>query len=221
MGGPMLIPPGMVNPGFPFQLGTNVGRRLPPVGVPPVGNINSPGLPGRWIAPIPNINSPGGVFVPPLPYGPFYTGQSYPLSGRPISGYGAGTGVVVYSVPYATPTTVIYVVQSAEAAGVPAEPALPPEPRAPAGPSSYILEYQAPSRPAEEAPAPPARPVTLLAFKDQTLLAVTDYWLEGYQLVYETNLSVRTAVPLDRLDLPLTQQLNRQRNTRFVLEARP
>ena len=53
------------------------------------------------------------------------------------------------------------------------------------------------------------------------MLVVTDYWLEGDMLVYETRPGVRTAVPLDRLDLVLTQQLNRERNVRFVLEARP
>ena len=40
-------------------------------------------------------------------------------------------------------------------------------------------------------------------------------------LVYETSPGVRTPVPLDRLDFAITQQLNRERNVRFVLEARP
>ena len=61
----------------------------------------------------------------------------------------------------------------------------------------------------------------MLAFKDHTVLIVTDYWLEGDMLVYETSPGVRTPVPLERLDLILTQQLNRERNVRFVLEARP
>jgi hypothetical protein len=40
-------------------------------------------------------------------------------------------------------------------------------------------------------------------------------------LVYETSSGSRTFVPLDRLDFALTQQLNFERNVRFVLEARP
>ncbi len=61
----------------------------------------------------------------------------------------------------------------------------------------------------------------MLAFKDATVIAVTDYWLQGYMLVYETSQGVRTVVPLDRLDFGLTQQLNFERNVPFVLEARP
>jgi hypothetical protein len=61
----------------------------------------------------------------------------------------------------------------------------------------------------------------LLAFKDSTVIAVTDFWLEGYMLVYETSSGSRTFVLLDRLDFALTQQLNFERNVRFVLEARP
>lgn len=127
-----------------------------------------------------------------------------------------GTGVIVYGVPYGVPY-IVYVVPEA----TPPQPAEPAEPQPRLGPISYILEYQPPSRPAEEEPAPPARPVTLLAFKDQTLIAVTDFWLEGDTLWYETSSGLKTAIPLERLDLPLTQQLNRQRNVRFVLEARP
>jgi hypothetical protein len=63
--------------------------------------------------------------------------------------------------------------------------------------------------------------ITLLAFKDHTIMAVTDYWLEGDAVCYDTSSGSRTCIPLDRLDLPLTQQLNRERNVRFVLEARP
>jgi len=65
------------------------------------------------------------------------------------------------------------------------------------------------------------RYVTLLAFRDSTVLAVVDYWLQGEMLVYSTSLGVRTVVPLDRLDLALTQQLNFERNVPFILEARP
>ena len=65
-----------------------------------------------------------------------------------------------------------------------------------------------------------AKPLTLLAFKDRTVLIVVDYWLEGDWLYYEITEGQRLSVPLDRLDQPLTQQLNRERNVPFVLEVR-
>ena len=73
----------------------------------------------------------------------------------------------------------------------------------------------------EAVPPQTPRPVTLLAFKDSTVIAATDYWLEGNLLVYETSQGVRTAAPLDRLDFALTQQLNFERNVPFILAARP
>ena len=78
------------------------------------------------------------------------------------------------------------------------------------------LEYQPPAQPATVQPA--VKPLTLLAFKDHTILAVTDYWLEGDMLYYQTSYGLQNSIPLDRLDLPLTEQLNRDRNVLFVLE---
>jgi hypothetical protein len=72
--------------------------------------------------------------------------------------------------------------------------------------------------PAQE--EPDEKPVTLLAFKDRTVLIVVDYWLEGDWLYYSIDPGQRLSVPLDRLDQPLTQQLNRERGVPFILEAR-
>ncbi len=73
--------------------------------------------------------------------------------------------------------------------------------------------------------APPLEPavgtLTLLAFQDHTSLAVTDYWLEGDILYYQTSYGLQGSIPLDHLDLPLTHQLNQERNIPFVLESRP
>jgi hypothetical protein len=90
----------------------------------------------------------------------------------------------------------------------------------------YYVPYYVYSGPGPEAIYPdqlgkPPASVTLLAFKDRTVLAVIDYWLEGDQLYYETQPGLRVAVPLERLDLALTQQLNRERGVRFILESRP
>jgi hypothetical protein len=60
----------------------------------------------------------------------------------------------------------------------------------------------------------------LLAFKDSSVVVVVEYWLEGDWLYYITTSGHRLSGPLDRLDQPLTQQLNRERNVPFILEAR-
>jgi hypothetical protein len=97
----------------------------------------------------------------------------------------------------------------------------PPPPEPPRPFDNWQYEGSIPSPEPRQVVPRPARTVTLLAFKDSMVIAVTDYWMEGYSLVYETSLGVRTVVPLDRLDWGLTQQLNFERNVPFVLEARP
>ena len=130
----------------------------------------------------------------------------------PFRGPFTGFGPIIYTVPYYIPVYTEIITTT---------PTSPPQPpyRGP-----YDITSPAPAQPQSQQPtaAPPAaRPLTVLVFKDHTALLVTDYWLEGDMLVYETSPGVRTPVPLERLDLPLTQQLNRERNVRFILEARP
>jgi hypothetical protein len=60
----------------------------------------------------------------------------------------------------------------------------------------------------------------LLAFKDSSIVLVVEYWLEGDWLYYVTQSGHRLSGPLDRLDQPLTQQLNSERNVPFILESR-
>lgn len=215
----------VTDPSFAGRLGKNVGMGGQfGTGSPPgFGNSNSPGvqplptepqpLPTGSPFPLPNINFPGGA--PGLhgnhPHGKgdrFYGG----FGGSPY----LGTIYVPYYVPVYTYTEVI------------TTPAAPPEPPRP--PQPYDIQPysggQPPSRQPQQgqpqtAPSPQARTVTLLAFKDHTIIAVTDYWLQGDMLVYETSSGSRTFVPLDQLDFALTQQLNFERNVRFVLEARP
>lgn len=115
------------------------------------------------------------------------------------------SGVVYYGIPYYIP----YYVYSTEAA-----PASGPEP---------FSSYPSGASPTANATNMPttAKPLTLLAFKDHTVVIVVDYWLEGDWLYYEITPGQRLSAPLDRLDQPLTQQLNRERNVPFILEARP
>ena len=215
------VPSGAVtDPSFAGRLGATVGlQALPPIAMPPgIGNINHPGmqplpagpqpLPTGSPFPSPNINFPGGT---PGMQGPSHVGPGGHHHG-PFRGPFTGFGPIIYTVPYYIPVYTEIITTT------PTSPPPPPY----RGP--YDITSPAPAQPQSQQPtaAPPAaRPLTVLVFKDHTALLVTDYWLEGDMLVYETSPGVRTPVPLERLDLPLTQQLNRERNVRFVLEARP
>ena len=199
----------VTDPSFAGRLGRTVGG-YPPSAVPGYGNINHPGiqpLPTTSGFPTPNMNYSGGA---PGLYGGLPEGRR----GRHqqgYSGYGDDYGgqVIYYGVPYYVPVYTEVV---------------PVEPPAPEPPRAYdIRQYEGviPSPAPRQADPKPARTVTLLAFKDAMVIAVTDYWMQGYSLVYETSLGVRTVIPLDRLDWGLTQQLNFERHVPFVLEARP
>jgi hypothetical protein len=67
---------------------------------------------------------------------------------------------------------------------------------------------------------PKAKTVTLLAFKDQTVVAVTDYWLKGEEIHYKRS-DTEVGIPIEQLDFALTQQLNQERQIPFTLETRP
>lgn len=220
-------------PLFPNALGNNVGlQAFPPVATPGIGNINQPGLPPGTPTMMPNVNNPAGPFGIPQPF-------PRP-GGHPGEHRGRRSGGVVY-IPYyyAVPYVPYYYepeapppAESAPAPEQPAEPApshgsgaprlyyVPPEvtgeqpgqpPAAPEVPQSATIPVPA---------APQAKTVTLLAFKDKTLVAVTDYWLKGDALYYLRN-GAETGIPLDQLDFPLTQQLNYERHVPFILESRP
>jgi hypothetical protein len=191
----------VTDPGFAGRLGRTVGG---------FGNINHPGiqpLPTGSGLPLPSINYPGGA---PGLYGGLPDGRrGRHRQGNGGFGGGYGGPVIYYGVPY-------YVPVYTEA--VPITPPAPEPPRA-----FDIRQYEGviPNPVPRQVEPRPARTVTLLAFKDSMVIAVTDYWLQGDSLVYETSLGVRTVIPLDRLDWALTQQLNFERNVPFILEARP
>ncbi len=63
--------------------------------------------------------------------------------------------------------------------------------------------------------------LTLLVFKDNSMSAVTDYWLEDGVLYYPSSNGGEIAVPLERVDLGMTVQLNRERGVRFALRTKP
>ncbi len=91
-------------------------------------------------------------------------------------------------------------------------------------------DNQAPSYPPTAAPATPANGAndsgaadvsyTLLAFKDHSFFAVTDYWVENNRLSYITNYGTTGTAALDRLDLTLTVKLNNERGVTFELHEK-
>ncbi len=56
----------------------------------------------------------------------------------------------------------------------------------------------------------------LIALRNDTILAVTDYWLEGNTLHYVTLQGKEAWVDYSQVDLDLTHQLNRERGTEFT-----
>jgi hypothetical protein len=69
-------------------------------------------------------------------------------------------------------------------------------------------------------PVPSEPPVTLLQLGDGSMYGVTDYWVEGSELHYVTNYGAKTSLPLERVDLEATRQLNAERGVSFVLASK-
>jgi len=104
-------------------------------------------------------------------------------------------------------------------------------------PPSTITTYtgydQTPTPP--PAPPPPPTPVadppaeraaatttsyTLLVFKDHSIFAATDYWVENNRLSYVTSFGKSSSIALDQLDLEFTLKLNNERNVKFELREK-
>jgi hypothetical protein len=88
----------------------------------------------------------------------------------------------------------------------------------PSAPGTYTPEALTPAQP-EEQPAP--LPVTLLALKDGTMYGVTDYWLDHGQLHYLASYGGENSVPLDRVDIDKTVELNSANGAGFNLRSAP
>ena len=213
--------PGVItDTGFASRLGNTVGTQgFPTVNLPPgVSGINHPGmaptptmqpLPTGLPFPVPNINSPG---TPPDANLPSNRGFDHRHDGGRFGR--SSTGAVYYGVPYYVPYY-IYPVDPATASNQPMSTTTASSPAA----TSYPAQATAPAT-AGSSVQPAAKPLTLLAFKDGTVVIATDYWLEGEWLYYVVTTGQRLSGLLERLDQPMTQQLNRERNVPFILEAR-
>jgi hypothetical protein len=64
-----------------------------------------------------------------------------------------------------------------------------------------------------------ATQVTMLQLKDGSVYGLTAYWVEGGELHYVTNYGGSNAIPLERIDLAKTVQLNAAHGQAFVLTA--
>jgi hypothetical protein len=64
-------------------------------------------------------------------------------------------------------------------------------------------------------------PVTSLVLQDGSEFGLTEYWLEGYDLHYVTTYGGRNSLPVQRIDLEKTVELNAERGVKFVLRPRP
>jgi hypothetical protein len=77
----------------------------------------------------------------------------------------------------------------------------------------------------EREPEPEPPPVTviqlerywLIAQRDNSIVAVTDYWLDGSTLNYVTRQGTKGSVDLSQVDIPFTRQLNTERGLEFRL----
>ncbi len=60
----------------------------------------------------------------------------------------------------------------------------------------------------------------MLVFKDRTVYSVSDYWMAGGKLYFLPSRGPQKVVPLDALDLDMTQKVNEACNIPFELKNR-
>jgi hypothetical protein len=69
-------------------------------------------------------------------------------------------------------------------------------------------------------PAPtPRAGLTLLVLRGGRMYLVADYWLDRSNLDFTTGTGALQSLPVDELDMPVTQQLNAERGVPFVLRT--
>jgi hypothetical protein len=133
---------------------------------------------------------------------PFYSGFAYPVV---YGGFGYSApyypnyyGGYYAPAPYTPPVTVI----SDYAPPTPVIISIPPT-------------QPAPQR--EMEPRTEAEPLFLIAMRDDSIQIAVAYWIDGGTLHYVTRQKKTQQVALDRIDLELTIQLNRERGVSINL----
>ncbi|MSO19975.1 MAG: hypothetical protein EXQ56_05835 [Acidobacteria bacterium] len=186
----------------------------------PFGGYRDVNNPGGATGPFPGWSSSDGPGI--VPWDPD-GGRNGPRGGAsrdqrhwPPNGYAPTYYLLPYYVPYVINTqgtegqtpSVGNPNQPAQQTGLAAQPL--PQP----GPYGSVSSSTGASTQSSTAN------LTLLVFKDRTIVLVKSYWLEGETVWYETTDGLRTPISISQLDLTLTQQLNKERNVKFVLESR-
>ena len=191
--------------------------------------------PGWGLAPGPasTVNHPGGLpgtytSVQPLagiqPLIP--TGTVNTMGPAPARGHGSQVWVVPVYVPVAVYPGSSYMAGAyLEPGGDPNAAQVADQP----APQQYAPVYSTQTAPPDNEVTPPGDsnnpspadvPYTLLAFKDHSFFAVTDYWVENNRLNYVTNYGTTGSAALDQLDLSLTLKLNTDRGVAFELHGK-
>jgi hypothetical protein len=75
------------------------------------------------------------------------------------------------------------------------------------------------SRPSTS-PAVARTPLTLIVLRSGSTYLASDYWVDRGYLAYTTGSGSLQAVPLDVLDVPMTQKINAERGVSFILASR-
>ena len=63
--------------------------------------------------------------------------------------------------------------------------------------------------------------VTQIVTTDELVFGVTSYWLEDNQLCYVTTYNIKNCIPMSRVDLQKTVDMNYKRGVKFVLTPKP
>src|ERR1700730_15736487 len=98
--------------------------------------------------------------------------------------------------------------------GLQPEPAMPSQE---SGPFSY--EYPPPDTSQNSISAEQFE--IALYLKDGTVYAVSNYWLAGGKLVYQTNYGGENSIDLDQIDMQKTVDVNASRGVEFTLRPKP
>lgn len=204
-----------------------------------VGSINSTGFASGLGATVSSLPQTGRV----IPMGPGVYSNPVRSSGHNWSPRGART----VAIPWGMPIGAGYYSTVPEYVPVPVQQQVQPAPAviinqyySPEQVRPELKEYsdlpQARAHAPAHAPAPkpaaapaPANPeqavdsskptITLLAFKDSTVVAAIAYWEQANEIHYVTNNFSKRIVPVASLDRALSEQLNKERKVEFKLES--
>ena len=204
-----------------------------------VGSINSTGFASGLGATVSSLPQTGRV----IPMGPGVYSNPVRSQGHNWSPRGART----VAIPWGLPITTGYYPTMPEYVPVPVQQPVQPAPSviinqyySPEQVRPQMREYEdlpearTPAPAPRSAPKPAAQPapaaaeqavdsskptITLLAFKDSTVVAAIAYWEQADEIHFVTNNFSKRIVPVSALDKALSEQLNKERKVEFKLES--